>query len=284
MRWRLFACLAAIALGLKAQGNDSQVRPPVTPADVEVVKRARKILNSPAVWNRADTRECPPTEKTFSLYCALEKATDEVTGNFAHRGAAMQEARFVIDDITHNKDYDHRLMGYNNDPTTTFADIQHVFDLLEARIVQRLKDPAAAPPVRGAPAPRTPESAAAPAAPKPVTAADLDTLKRARALLSSEARWDRADTQKCPAGAPTISLFCAFQKAAIDATGKFDNDGAAIEEARSLISELDPNREKYHARLMDYNNDPAVSFSDIQKLFRQVEERLTKKMAGARQP
>jgi hypothetical protein len=31
-----------------------------------------------------------------SLYCALEKATSEVTGHFAHRGAAMQEARCHI--------------------------------------------------------------------------------------------------------------------------------------------------------------------------------------------
>jgi hypothetical protein len=30
------------------------------------------------------------------MYCALEKAPDEISGNFAHRGAAMQEARFVI--------------------------------------------------------------------------------------------------------------------------------------------------------------------------------------------
>jgi hypothetical protein len=28
----------------------------------------------------------------------LEKVTNEVTGKFEHRGAAMQEARFVIDE------------------------------------------------------------------------------------------------------------------------------------------------------------------------------------------
>jgi uncharacterized HAD superfamily protein len=41
------------------------------------VKRARRILDSPEKWNRADTRQCPPDAKTFSLYCALEKATDD---------------------------------------------------------------------------------------------------------------------------------------------------------------------------------------------------------------
>lgn len=66
-----------------------------------------------------------------------------MSGNFTHRGAAMQEARFVIDEITlKGKHYEHRLMGYNNDPTTTFADIQKVFRLLEERIAKRLtKEP-----------------------------------------------------------------------------------------------------------------------------------------------
>jgi hypothetical protein len=71
----------------------------------------------------------------------LEKATNEVSGNFKHRAAAMQEARFVIDEITPKaKNYEHRLMDYNNDPTTTFADIQNVFELLEERIAKRLTE------------------------------------------------------------------------------------------------------------------------------------------------
>jgi hypothetical protein len=126
------------ALEMRAQ-DDSQVRPPVTKGDLEIVKRARELLNSPAVWNRADTRNCPAKEKSFSLYCALEKATEEVSKHFEHRGAAMQEARFAIDEIAPHANYEHRLMGYNNDPKTTFADIQKVFALLETRIAERLR-------------------------------------------------------------------------------------------------------------------------------------------------
>jgi hypothetical protein len=119
----------------------SEVRPPVTKADLEIAKRAKQILDSPAKWNRADTRKCPAEAKTFSLYCALEKATDEVSGKFEHRGAAMQEARFVIDAVAPNRNnYNHRLMDYNNDPATTFADIQKVFRMLEKRIVERLSE------------------------------------------------------------------------------------------------------------------------------------------------
>jgi hypothetical protein len=36
------------------------------------------------------------------------------------------------------KNYDHRLMDYNNDPMTTFADVQKVLGLLKDRIKQRL--------------------------------------------------------------------------------------------------------------------------------------------------
>jgi hypothetical protein len=139
------ALVSAIAVTMpaiaKQSSDDSQARPPVSKSDVLIVLKAREILSSPEKWNRADNRNCPTTETKFSLYCALEKATYEVTQNFAHRGAAMQEARFVIDgDLAPNNHYDHRLMGYNNDPRTTFADVQRFFDLLQGRVEGRLEE------------------------------------------------------------------------------------------------------------------------------------------------
>lgn len=252
------AAIAILAVGIHAQ-DDSNVRPPVSKADIDIVKRAREILNSPAVWNRADDRRCPADEKTFSLYCALEKATREVSAHFEHRGAAMQEARFVIEDIAPKRDYEHRLMGYNNDPTTTFADIQRLFSLLETRIAARLRDeqngqPAAAPDLK----------------------AQIAIVKRVRALLDSETRWDRHSTQQCPAGAPTLGLFCAFRQASVEITGRADNGGAAIQETRAEISANTPNGAKYQSRLVDYNNDPTVTLADLQKLLQTVEDRLTK--------
>ncbi|MGB6687235.1 MAG: hypothetical protein WBE76_05275 [Terracidiphilus sp.] len=145
-------CLAAIvvslAVSLSGQSgqtqDDSQVRPPVTSADVQIVELASRILDSPAKWNRSDNRQCAADATTFSLYCALEKATLQVSGRFEHRGAAMQEARFVIDDIApHAKSYNHRLMGYNNDPATTFADVQKFFRLLDERVKKRVAEESA---------------------------------------------------------------------------------------------------------------------------------------------
>lgn len=111
----MFAAGASVQLKpgqpIPKDNDDDYVRPPVTKTDIEIVKRAQQILNSPAVWNRKDNRVCPKDAKKFSLYCALEKATDEVNGNFEHRGAAMQEARFVIEDVAPGRKYEHRLMG-----------------------------------------------------------------------------------------------------------------------------------------------------------------------------
>ena len=136
----VFALPLAAQHTTKAEDNPD-ARPAVTRADVQIVQRAREILDSPLKWNRADTRVCPAEAKTFSLYCALKQATVEVAGQFEHRGAAMQEARFVIDEIAPNrKHYHHRLMDYNNDPTTTFADVQRFFRTLQDRVAGRLKE------------------------------------------------------------------------------------------------------------------------------------------------
>jgi len=124
------------------------VKPPIVQMDLRIARRAMEILDSPAKWNRADTRVCRIKQcksgcltkaKTFSLYCALEKATDELTNEFQHRGAVMQAARFVVDEVaTNRQDFQHRLQGYSNDPSTTFADIQRVLRLTENRISKQL--------------------------------------------------------------------------------------------------------------------------------------------------
>ncbi len=135
MRLALLSLLGMLALA----AQDSNVNPPVSEGDIRIVQRAREILNSPEKWNRADNRRCPATQTTYSLYCALEKATGEVSKKFEHRGAAMQQARFVIDeDLAKGNHYEHRLMNYNNDPKTTFADVQRFFTLLEERIRKQL--------------------------------------------------------------------------------------------------------------------------------------------------
>jgi hypothetical protein len=261
------AALAMMQVARAQFGDGSQSRPPVSRSDVEIVERARQILNSPQKWNRADNRNCPRSATKFSLYCALEKATYEVTQNFAHRGAAMQEARFVIDDdLAPDNRYHHRLMDYNNDPRTTFADVQRFFDLLQSRIEARLEKQG------GNVKPNAAQSAT-------VTQTDIEIVKKVEAILDSPAKWDRASSQNCSADAKTVGLYCAFQAASVAVTGKPDYDGPAIREARQLISSTAPNAPRYSARLVDYNNDPTTTFEEVQRLLNSVETNLEKEIA-----
>jgi hypothetical protein len=119
--------------------NDQERRDqPVTNEDLEILKRADKILSSPEVWNRHDTRVCKPEDKTWSLFCAMEKASLDVLGEYRHREVALQEVRFAVEDVTKGIEFEHRMMDYNNLPSTTFSDIKHVIKTATDRVSARL--------------------------------------------------------------------------------------------------------------------------------------------------
>jgi hypothetical protein len=101
--------------------------------DLAIVYRADNLLRSEVVWNRHDTRECPAGVKTFSLYCALEKAIVDSGRQFEHRATVMEQVRAVVELAAPNG-YEHRLMGYNNDPEVTFTDLKRTLRLVELRM------------------------------------------------------------------------------------------------------------------------------------------------------
>ncbi|MGH9411872.1 MAG: hypothetical protein ACRD1V_20750, partial [Vicinamibacterales bacterium] len=71
---------------------------------------------------------------TWSIYCAEEKASVELTGGFDHRRPALELVRQIIDERAKDKRYHHREMDYNNDPSTTLADVRSLFAEAIARI------------------------------------------------------------------------------------------------------------------------------------------------------
>ena len=111
-----------------------QVAP--NPLDREILERASKIITADSVWNRADNRKCPADAKTWSIYCAEEKAMIEVTGGFNHRRPASELVRVIVDERSKGKNYSHRLMDYNNDQSTHLADVRSLFTEAIARIKQ----------------------------------------------------------------------------------------------------------------------------------------------------
>lgn len=133
-----FSLLAPLALAQDKPAYEQRDQP-VAKEDLQILQRADKILSSEAVWNRKDTRVCKPEDKTWSLFCALQKASIEVLGSYDHRRVALQEVRFVIEEVTKGKQFNHRLMDYNNLPGTKFKDIKKVLKMATDRVAARLK-------------------------------------------------------------------------------------------------------------------------------------------------
>jgi len=106
------------------------------PSDLDrrIVQRAATLLSTESSWNRADDRQCPSGQQTLSIYCALERATKEVTGGFHHRRPALEIVRQIVDERSVNRNYAHRLMDYNNDRSTRLSDVQSLFTEALARM------------------------------------------------------------------------------------------------------------------------------------------------------
>jgi hypothetical protein len=109
-----------------------------TEDDLEILDRAREILASPSVWDRSDDRVCESDVDQWSLFCALQKASIEVLGEYQHRSVALQEVRFAIDDTSVGREFEHRLMDFNNLASTTFEEIHEVLRLARERTARRL--------------------------------------------------------------------------------------------------------------------------------------------------
>jgi hypothetical protein len=124
------------------KGDDSVFSVPkglqLTKTDLQVLRKADEILSDQTKWNRMCDRRYRKEDKTWSLYTALHKASLDVTGDFNHRLPALEEVRKTVDERTVGKNYGHRLMDYNNDPTTSFADIKKVLKSTIERVSKQL--------------------------------------------------------------------------------------------------------------------------------------------------
>jgi hypothetical protein len=116
---------------------DSHKRP-VDRQDLMILDSANMQLSDPLVWDRTDDRKCEPQDETYSLYCALYFGSMDTIGEYQHRRTAMQEVRFAIEDVTGGRDFEHRLMDFNNLPETSFDDIKGVIKTASERVQGRL--------------------------------------------------------------------------------------------------------------------------------------------------
>jgi hypothetical protein len=102
---------------------------------------------------------------------------------------------------------------------------------------------------------------------------DLDRriVERAAEILASEAVWNRADDRQCGPDDQTWSLYCAFHRASVDATGGFHNRRPALPIVRAIlyerVAEERRRGRKYPHIMQDYNNDKATTLADVRSVF-----------------
>jgi hypothetical protein len=114
---------------------------PVTVDDLRILEKADAFLKDESAWNRSDDRQCDDDKASgrWSLSCALDVACIEVLGRYDHTRAALQEVRFVVEEVTAGRQFEGRLMGFNNLPETRFEDVKRVLRLGRERVAERLK-------------------------------------------------------------------------------------------------------------------------------------------------
>jgi hypothetical protein len=112
---------------------------PATQDDLKIIQRAIALLPSDAVWNKADTRQCPKGQTKLSVFCALIQATEEISGGYHYRQPAMQAVREVVNEVGGKRVDKHRLMDYNNHPDTTLAEIHTMLRMAQAKVEKRFR-------------------------------------------------------------------------------------------------------------------------------------------------
>jgi hypothetical protein len=113
----------------------------VTVEDLRILERADAFLKDELAWNRKDDRQCDDDKVSgrWSLSCALDVACTEELGHYEHARASLQEVRFVVEEVTHGRQFEGRLMGFNNLPETRFEDIKNVLRIARERVQKRLE-------------------------------------------------------------------------------------------------------------------------------------------------
>jgi hypothetical protein len=122
----------------QAQRNQAES---VTAEDVKILNGAITLLSNESAWNRSDDIVCDDDERNDvrSLYCALQKSSVDVLGQYDHDRAALQEVRAVILERTNFRPSAHSLREFNNMPSTTFSDVKGVLEAAQIRVQDRLK-------------------------------------------------------------------------------------------------------------------------------------------------
>lgn len=123
----------------------------------------------------------------------------------------------------------------------------------------------------------------------PPTATDLQVLQRLRRTFSDSTRWNRHSERSrgvfpCPRDSSTRTLYCAMQEAETALRGEFYLATPAAAAIREAIQEVAPTA-RYQHPLDGFNNDPAVPFTDFQRMLevalRRIQDAMERRRTGS---
>ncbi|MDJ0655093.1 MAG: hypothetical protein QNJ40_13105 [Xanthomonadales bacterium] len=101
---------------------------PQTPADVQILKRTLSLLSLEENWLPGDDRDCARQQKQRSVYCALVKASTEVSGEFRVRSASVRKLLWAIGQVKPDSGYRVPLRDFSNDPTVGLEQVHQALN------------------------------------------------------------------------------------------------------------------------------------------------------------
>ena len=109
----------------------------ITEDDLLILQTARSLLGEEDQWAHHEETQCDLGAVAWTLFCALQKASYDVLGEFQLRRPALEEVRVVVEQLA-GQTFEKRLIDFNNRPETSFEDIQKALDIALGRIRARL--------------------------------------------------------------------------------------------------------------------------------------------------
>lgn len=124
-----------------AQTNEENRNLVFDSIDLKIIQRADSILSDSTKWNKQDDRRCDDdiANGRYSLFCALYKASVDITGEYIHRRPAMQNVRFTLEKYENGRVVNHRLMDWNNHPDTRFEEVKKVLKESKDEVKRQIK-------------------------------------------------------------------------------------------------------------------------------------------------
>ena len=96
--------------------------------DLKIVQKADAILSDSSKWNKADDQQCKDDINTerYSLFCALYKASIDITGEYIHRRPGVEMVKLSVNKYGQRRAVTDKIIGWNNHSDTTFEELKKV--------------------------------------------------------------------------------------------------------------------------------------------------------------